>query len=45
MKAAMLYGVKDLRVEDVQMPEVQAGCLSSALGVKTISGRRYGAVT
>jgi len=25
MKAAMLYGVKDLRVEDVEVPEVEAG--------------------
>jgi L-iditol 2-dehydrogenase len=25
MKAAMLYGVKDLRVEDVDVPEVEAG--------------------
>jgi L-iditol 2-dehydrogenase len=25
MKAAMLYGVKDLRVEDVEVPEVDAG--------------------
>jgi L-iditol 2-dehydrogenase len=25
MKAAMLYGVKDLRVEDVDMPKVEAG--------------------
>jgi L-iditol 2-dehydrogenase len=25
MKAAMLYGIKDLRVEDVEVPEVEAG--------------------
>ena len=25
MKAAMLYGVKDLRIEDVEVPEVKAG--------------------
>jgi L-iditol 2-dehydrogenase len=25
MKAAMLYGVKDLRIEDVEVPEVEAG--------------------
>jgi L-iditol 2-dehydrogenase len=25
MKAAMLYGVKDLKIEDVSMPEVEAG--------------------
>ncbi len=25
MKAAMLYGVKDLRVEDIEVPEVEAG--------------------
>lgn len=25
MKAAMLYGIKDLRVEDVKVPEVEAG--------------------
>jgi len=25
MKAAMLYGIKDLRIEDVEVPEVEAG--------------------
>ena len=25
MKAAMLYGVKDLRIEDIEVPEVEAG--------------------
>jgi len=38
MKAAVLYGVKDLRVEDVQVPKVEAGEVLVAVKAATTCG-------
>ncbi len=38
MKAAMLYGVKDLRVEDVPVPKVEAGEVLVKVGAATTCG-------
>lgn len=38
MKAAVLYGVKDLRVEDVQVPIVEAGEVLVRVGAATTCG-------
>ncbi len=38
MKAAMLYGIKDLRVEDVEMPKVEAGEVLVKVKVATTCG-------
>lgn len=38
MKAAMLHGVKDLRVEDVQKPEIEAGTVLVKIKAATTCG-------
>jgi L-iditol 2-dehydrogenase len=38
MKAAMLYGVKDLKIEDVSVPEVEAGEALVKVGAATTCG-------
>ncbi|HVP27316.1 MAG TPA: alcohol dehydrogenase catalytic domain-containing protein, partial [Candidatus Bathyarchaeia archaeon] len=38
MKAAMLYGVKDLRVEDIELPKVEAGEVLVKVGAATTCG-------
>lgn len=38
MKAAMLYGIKDLRIEDVQAPEIGAGEVLVKIGAATTCG-------
>jgi L-iditol 2-dehydrogenase len=38
MKAAMLYGVKDLKVEDVEVPKVGMGEVLVKIGTATTCG-------
>lgn len=38
MKAAMLYGIRDLRIEDVQAPEIGAGEVLVKVGAATTCG-------